>query len=322
MTEVGPLFGNSIYPGRHEIDCGYPLGADALRMCFGGRQPRPDQSIEDMFSEALEHRDYSPIEALAGQLMKADYYLARQLVSRESNCYLEFFRTFTGSQFLTFNYDSLPEAILFHMGRWYPRDGYGTQVRAELPPWKESEYSDRKSSSMVLHLHGSLCVTTSEFQTVRKSGSAIGWIEEREKPLFAFDPASIGGLFGPFQRRPGDFDVRDRIIAPVRDKSDGLRRIFVRTIHERALELVRYSGAVVSIGYSFGNHDKHSYEPILNALAGSHERRLTLISPHASKLSEKLQSEFSSLNIYPMERTFKEWWQQGFRLGKKESEPA
>lgn len=311
-AEVGPLFGNS-------IDCGYPLVADALRVCFDRRKPATNQSIEDLFSEALERREYSPIEELAHCLMKADYYLAFHLASTQPNCYGNFVRAFDGSHFLTLNYDSLPETMLFHMERWYPHDGYGIPVQAELPPGKESKFADRKSTSLVLHLHGSLCVKTSGFHIVHKPGSSIGWLEKRERSCFSFDPVSIGPLFAPFRRRPGDFDVKDRIIAPVRDKSQGLTRDFVCAVYERAVKLVRHSGSLVSIGYSFNNHDRQSYEPILSALGDSEDKRLTVVSPEARKLADKLRREFPSVNVVPIEATFKEWSDQEFPFQRAQS---
>jgi hypothetical protein len=32
--EAGPVYGNSIYAGHYRIDCGYPLVADVLKLCF------------------------------------------------------------------------------------------------------------------------------------------------------------------------------------------------------------------------------------------------------------------------------------------------
>lgn len=120
--------------------------------------------------------------------MEADYYLATRLAnSTGSNCYREFFEMFDGSHFLTFNYDSLPETLLFRMDRWYPHDGYGVSVQAELPPWEE-KYAARKSTSLVLHLHGSLCVKPSEFEKRRKDRNAMRWLVPRTQTAFLFDP--------------------------------------------------------------------------------------------------------------------------------------
>jgi len=81
---------------------------------------------EDLFSTALERSDYEPLAKLAYHLRYADYYIANELATDKAlNCYRKFFETFESSQFLTFNYDSLPETFLQRLGRWYPPDGYG-----------------------------------------------------------------------------------------------------------------------------------------------------------------------------------------------------
>jgi len=100
--EAGPVY--SPYDGRDPIDCGYPLLADAARLCFGLAEVPRGKSIEDLFQKALGRGDYSPLEKLAEQLMKADHWLAWQLVSsQERNCYHEFFERFAGTHVLTFN---------------------------------------------------------------------------------------------------------------------------------------------------------------------------------------------------------------------------
>ena len=43
-SEVGPVFGESIYIGWHEVECGYPLLADLWRICFGLDNPPADAS--------------------------------------------------------------------------------------------------------------------------------------------------------------------------------------------------------------------------------------------------------------------------------------
>ena len=192
------------------------------------------------------------------------------------NCYHQFFRTFPDSNFLTFNYDSLPETFLFRLGRWYPRDGYGVPVRAHLPPGSE-EFDNKTSSALVLHLHGSLCIRTSEYTQRLKPGEAIVSQTKRNAPLYTFAPYSISANFGPFPGGKGADDVEDRIIAPVPDKSHGLKHVFIRATYAKALGLLQSSGPVVAIGYSFNPHDKASYQPLLNALGDSKDRRLLVL---------------------------------------------
>jgi hypothetical protein len=105
----------------------------------------------------------------------------------------------------------------------------------------------------------------------------------------------------------GPDNVDDRIIAPVPDKSDGLKQVFVRDTYAKALALVRSSGTLVSIGYSFNDHDCLSYERLLQALAESSDRRLVIACPDAHTIAKKLRSRFPLLSIEPVDKTFKEW---------------
>ncbi len=212
--------------GRQQSEYGYPLVGDTLRLCFDMAEVPAGKSIEDLFSEALEQNNYEPIRRLACRLRRADYYVARELaLARDVNCYQQFFRAFPNSSFLTFNYDSLPETFLFRLGRWFPRDGYGVRV-AHLPPGSE-EFADRTASAFVLHLHGSLCIRISEFEPQRKPGETIAWLKKRNRPRYAFDPSSISANFTPFGRYAGADDVEDRILAPVRNKLQGLKQRFI-----------------------------------------------------------------------------------------------
>ena len=213
-----------------EDDPRYPLVADTARLCFDLYRPPSDKSVEDLFSEA---EDYRPMEKLADRLMEADHYQAFQLAKSEApNPYREFFERFAGNHFLTFNYDSLPETLLFRTGRWFPHDGYGVPVRTELPPQAEG-YAAEKSTSLVLHLHGSFCVKTSESEITRKQGDAMPWLVPREEPAYFFDPYLISLNFS-YVRPPGGFVVEDRIIAPVKDKSKGLKGRFVCDVYDKA----------------------------------------------------------------------------------------
>lgn len=60
--EAGSLYGNSIYVSRYVLDCSYPLVAATARLCFGLDEPPADRSIEELFRDALERRDYGPLE--------------------------------------------------------------------------------------------------------------------------------------------------------------------------------------------------------------------------------------------------------------------
>ena len=295
--------------GHQQLDHGYPLVGDTLRLCFDLSRIPEGKSIEDLFSDALERRDYGPIAKLADRLRSADYYVAHALARAESvNCYQRFFRAFPDSNFLTFNYDALPETFLFHLRFWFPRDGYGVKVAAHLLPGTGAEeLADKKSRALVLHLHGSLCIRTSEYEARRKPGEAIAWLTERDEPRYAFDASSISANFAPFQRDVGADDVEDRIIAPVPDKSQGLQQAFIRASYAKAVAVVRDSDTVVAIGYSFNAHDRGSYQTLLEALRASKGRRLLVVSPDADSVARAIRAGFPDLAIEPQQATFKQW---------------
>lgn len=128
-AQAGPIDGYSIYNGRHEIQCGYPLASDLAELCFGIDRPPAGRSIEDLFQEAQEAQNAEPMRHLAEVLMKADYYLPAKLIpafGARSNPYASFFDRFADCHFITFNYDSLPELFLLNEGtlvspRWLRR---------------------------------------------------------------------------------------------------------------------------------------------------------------------------------------------------------
>ncbi len=298
--------------GRQPHDSGYPLVGDMLRLCFGLPEVPSGKSIEDLFSEALERRDYGPITKLADRLRSADYYIANALVRAERpNCYQRFFQRFQDSHFLTFNYDSLPETFLFRLRRWYPSDGYGVRVVARVPPGSE-RLAKMTSTALMLHLHGSLCIRTSEYEARREPGGSIAWMTERDEPRYAFDPSSISANFAPFDRDVGIDDVEDRIIAPVPDKSKGLKEAFIRDTYNKAEAVLRNSDTVVTIGYSFNQHDRASYQRLLRALGEYPGRKLLLVSPDAGTVADAIRPAYPKLAIIPLERTFKQWASAAF----------
>lgn len=315
--QAGAIYGNSIYMGHYQIDCGYPLVADVLRLCFALDKAPTGKSVEDLFSEAMQAGDYKPIEALLDRLMEADYRIAQKLVSSESpNSYREFFDTFDGAQFLTFNYDSLPEIFLSKKGRWHPENGYGVPVATELAPGVKRTRPSAKSSSMVIHLHGSACVFTIESRIVGNPAGRVAQVVHLDEPLYAFDPDSISHCFPRYSRvssPTGHLRIAERVIAPVPDKSEGLKEAFIRQSYAKALPLVREAGTLIALGYSFNPHDRVSYSPVLEALAQSHERILILVSPQASELARKISTDYPELRVRPVEKTVSVWAADSFR---------
>lgn len=302
--EAGPLFADSVYQGRYQIDCGYPLVGDTLRLCFGLERMPAGKSIEDLFADAEVSKDPKPIQALAQRLRYADYRIAQELASgKATNSYREFFSRFEHSQFLTFNYDSLPETFLFRLGCWHPCDGYGIQVHA--PGFPES--IPQPSRALVLHLHGSLCIRTVEYESRRKSGETMRMLTKRDAPLYTFAPASIAGNFPGLAPGSGSDDVEDRVIAPIPDKAPALNAPFISETYTKAEAVMRNSDTVVTIGYSFNKHDRASYQRLLRAFGGSPDRKLVLVSPDAGKIANVIRPAFPRLSVMPVEATFKQW---------------
>lgn len=317
-AEVGPVYGKSMHSGGYEIYCSYPLVGDLAHRCFGLAAPPGDKSIEELFQEAWKASNFEPIQRLVNILMEADHYLSERLIpafGATPNCYSTFFERFSGSNFLTFNYDSLPELLLLRQQHWYPHDGYGVPVEAAVVLGQE-HLRKRSSTSLVLHLHGSLCLYTSAFTFVRAAGEPIASYMQREQPKYLFDPNSIGGLFCPFEGAPMDSGyepLERRIIAPVPDKAEGLRKEFVAAIYSRAAELVAASNStLVIIGYSFNKNDRSSYYPILSAVIKKSSSRILLVLPEATALKQRMESEHPRISWNSAPYTFAQWVQGGF----------
>jgi hypothetical protein len=295
----------------------YPLAGDLARICFDRACPPKGKSIEDLFHEAEQCGNSEPMHRLAHCLMNADYQIVPRLLPcfhAEEKCYSRFFQTFADSRFLTFNYDSLPELFLLRYGEWCPRDGYGISIDVETHSTVE-DVGTGTSSSPVLHLHGSLCVYASTFIIDRSQGEDVALLKEREAPEFFFDPGGIGPLFHPYLCMLPNQDwipSRDRVIAPIPDKAEGLKGEFVRTVYGRAAELLRASTLpLLAIGYGFGHHDSGSYGPLLTALQ-SGSASVLVVSPHAVCIRERISAEFPGIHFEPLKHTLKSWVDAGF----------
>lgn len=315
--EARPILGNSIYHGQYEIDCGYPLIADVLKLCFGLDALPTGKSVEDLFADAEQAGDYKPMEVLVDRLMEADYRIAQKLAtSASSNSYREFFDKFTDAQFLTFNYDSLPEIFLSQDGRWHPEDGYGVPVSTELAVGM-TRAPDTRSSSHVIHLHGSACVFTIESEILGDPAAGVAELVRRSEPLYAFDPDSISHCFPRYRRmmsRTGYVSVQERVIAPVADKGEGLKEAFIRQSYASAVQLIRHVGTVTVIGYSFNPYDHASFARLLDALKQTTDRTLVIVSPQAGELGNRVSMAYPELRVQPVEKTFGEWASDSFRV--------
>jgi hypothetical protein len=220
--------------------------------------------------------------------MKADYYLVPSLVlsdGEQTSSYGRFFERFPDADFITFNYDSFVEIALLRMGRWAPGDGYGLPVFAAQMPGLIEEPSCTKSESIVLHMHGSLCVYESHFSYSTPDDAGVRWLQQKPEIEYIFDPDSLGNLFVPWERvvQPllGADRLEERIIAPVPDKAEGLKRAFVMQMRKLAENKIREADDVIVIGYRFNPVDEESFAPLLAAVAERKNPVLTVVSPSA-----------------------------------------
>ena len=307
----------------YRSECSYPLVTDVARLCFdiALSEIPSGKSIEDLFWDSQQRHENAPMKRLTEKLMEADYYLAWKLADAgQSNCYRDFFETFSGANFLTFNYDSLAEIFLFRTARWYPEDGYGVQVTAELMS-EAALPANRKSASKVIHLHGSHCLRPSSFETYQKPGDRFPSLSLRARPVYNFDPDCLSPLFSPYRRVLPDASYKmtyDRVIAPVPNKATELEQPFVREVYEVAHSMVSARGELIAVGYSFNRHDSSSYSTILRALAASHDRRLVLVSPQAGAIKAQISAEFPNLRIEPIAKTFKGWAADSFHVPRRQ----
>jgi hypothetical protein len=300
---------DSLHGGGHRPQCRYPLIAEILKLCFERDELPAGMSIEDLFATELSNPKSKPLEKLATCLEDADRQLAGLgLASRDAqNCYMNFFRTFPSANFLTFNYDCLAETCLHQLDLWYPHDGFGVPVKV-TPGWRAETHTGRRSLAQVLHLHGTLYVRTTEFSVRADPSEGMGMLQLLEHPLYDFDPGRLTANFRDYDPIPKEFLIKDCIIAPVPDKSEGLKMPFIEATYGKAVDALRASDTVVAIGYSFSPHDRSSYARLLNAISG----KLLVVSPDADTVAHELRRSFQSLTVQPMKATFNQWVASSF----------
>jgi hypothetical protein len=291
---------------------GYPLVSDLYRLCF----PANDSSIsiEELFDDALKKNNYEPLKKLYDLIMKADHDIAGKLLFEKEyskNCYSKFFNDFQQSSFLTFNYDSLPEVFLLQLESWFPHDGYGVPVEIGfnwsigIDEKKIKEHLAKKSRSLVLHLHGSLCIYIKDFKIENNL------IKIKDKPVFKFDPSSISNNFHPYEKAKLDPsyspNIEERVIAPIPDKSEGLKNKFIKQMYAIATKLLTHTNKIIVIGYNFSTHDKSSYHTLLEHLSNQKSGTLLIVSPSALDITNRMKKEYPSIEWLRIDATFKEW---------------
>jgi hypothetical protein len=309
---AGKIIGQSIYYGKYEMNCKYPLGSEMGRICFPGEQIQASSSVEERLNDSIKNRNYGPVGLLYDAIMQADYLLAPKLLKPHSNCYTTFLDKFKESSFLTFNYDSLVELFLLKLGYWYPHDGYGVPVEVSLP-WnietddvRKADYLKKQSKSLVIHLHGSLCIYIQDIEVCNNL------IELKENPTFKFDPNSITKLFYPYEKARMDLsyspNLSERVIAPIPDKTEGLKKDFISLMYHTGQELLKTSTMLIVIGYNFSLPDICSYHKLLCNWEGNS----LIISPNATELTSRMESEFPEIEWDSRPISFKKWADDGF----------
>lgn len=296
----------------------YPLLDNLLKDCFGLTSLPQGKSIENLFDEAMQDHNRKPLKALYEKLMAADYHITPKLrdCGGRENAYLRFLRYFEDAFFLTFNYDSFIEILLMSLKRWRPDDGYGVSVDAKVkgnlihqPPLPEC------SRNLVLHLHGTLCIYSSDYYIRPGLNGEIAQIEFKEEPDFIFDPDSITSCFFPFERpipTTGFCKIEERVIAPIPNKAKGIKEVFIQRVHTKAMQFLRESKEIVVIGYQFNPHDHSSYQKLIQAATGSH---IFLVLPEADELQARLKKEFPSVTWRAIPLSFKNWVNEECPLG-------
>jgi len=207
---------------------------------------------------------------------------------------------------LTFNYDSLPELLLLAERSWCPMDGYGVEVQANKATIRSGEQPVEKSLRPILHLHGSLCVYPVTYDFEKRPGSDTSWMVDRP-PKFLFDPDALGNLFHPFERiQPGVTYtyVHERFIAPIPDKAKGLEGEFIKEVYDKAVDFLSTAKQVICIGYSFNQHDQHSYEKLLCAASG---KSVLVVAPDSESSVKRLAAEFPEIEWSAQSMSFASW---------------
>ena len=163
---------------------------------------------------------------------------------------------------------------------------------------------------MVLHLHGSLCIYIKEFEIDN------GLIKIINNPIFKFDPDSIGNIFHPYEKAQLDAsyspNIEERVIAPVPDKTEGLKNNFIRQIYSEAKKLLSSSEVLIVIGYNFSVHDRSSYQPLIDHVSNNWSGKIVIVSPNAEDIARRLRSDYPSIKWDSVNATFKGWVDAGY----------
>ena len=295
--------------------CGpYPLAADLTGRCFDTSYDLAE-GVEQAFQAAADRRDHRPFDVLVDLIQGADYCPGRRAASDSLSALRLFLDQRPASTYLTFNYDCLLEQALLRAGLWYPLDGFGVTADVSRPASVPASLLERRSSSKVIHLHGSLYLYAREFDVSSPDKSGIQWHTLKDVAEFVFDPDANASLFLPFEKGHQDLRYKlppERIIAPVPDKAAGLAEKYIRVVYDTAKNTLDNCQELVAIGYSFGETDRASYTPLLELLHSRGGPGLKIVTPNADHVARRVAAEYPKLKVAAFAGTFEHWVAAGY----------
>ena len=295
----------------------YPNVEELRQICFG---PDTDRNVttEELFEKAYSQHDHVVLTRLTDLLLGADHFIADAAIQNDASPYFHFLDKMSQSQFLSYNYDGLLELLLLKRKRWVPHDGFGVQAevlhRSGISLKERDKVADR-SRTVVLHLHGSLYMYPVESRIERNLGQPLALLHMLETPRFLFDPDCNVQHFAPFCGNGATHGYelpQQRFVPPLLNKSGSLEEQYYKILRKRAMDFVGASSSLLSIGYSFADCDRISYDEILEK-SFSAGKSLTIVDPQAEMIAVRLRSDYGKYkpNIDSRSATFVEWVGQG-----------
>lgn len=307
---------NALVGSDEAIGYQYPLVKDLASYCFDSSYDI-STGVEEAFLQALKRKDNRPLKLLVEVIEGADYYIGTK-VGSGSSVYTALLERFPRSTFLSFNYDGLLELLLHKRGEWTPVDGFGVEGTAESDRvYRYAPPVPASSQARVIHLHGSVYLFPIEFESYSNPGESITWLRATDRPVFRFDPDSLGHAFIPFRSGASGLAYKlpdERLIVPVPDKAAFLAERFVSETYARAKRECGSTDSLVAIGYRFASYDRSSYQPLLTAYASGGGRSVHIVAPDASEIAARLESEHTSIHFVPVPSFLSEWAADDFTL--------
>ncbi len=309
---VPPYQATNFAGQKYEILGHYPNMEKLASLIFPGETVT---NFEARLAQAIEEVDKNRLAKFVDTLMDADHYIGGRL--KGNNIYQRFLRYCGPTTLLSFNYDAFLEIQLFKQDLWYPQDGFGVSAYIEVP--LNIEYSSKtKSTSKVLHLHGTYLLYSVDFEISEPDMHNIGRVNPAAKPKYIFDPERLVHDFPPYVSPPVSYgykQLQNRIIAPLPDKSTGLTEPYIQECYSKAIEEVRQSDYLVAIGYSFAKSDEKSYGPLLGTFRNRRgsDGKIVIIDPQAENIAIRLREEFPG-RYQPIPLSFANWVEHNFPL--------